>query len=361
MLVVFLGFLAFSIDLGYVCVVRAEAQNAADSAALAAGQELLCEDRLRGHFDVTHASARKVAARYAGFHPVGSHSGQLDVANDVIIGRLDDPTNPTALMDQSDPANYNALHVVVRATEERGTESPFFFAAIFGNDTFDMEASATVAFADRVSGFRAMTDDDTTSLLPFTVDVGEWKRQLNNDWNDDDWSDDWTYDAENGTVTEGADGVPELRMYPIDSGSGNWGTLNIGNSNNSTAVLERQIRDGATGIDLAEFDGVLELDSFTKSLTLNGDTGISSGMKDAVADIIGQPRTMPLYRTAEGNGDTLNYEIVGFAGVRIMDADLTGNVRYLLIQPAYVVDPTAISKSWSDDSYFVTQPLRLVR
>jgi len=52
---------------------------------------------------------------------------------------------------------------------------------------------------------------------------------------------------------------------------------------------------------------------------------------------------------------------VAAAGIRVVDIQLTGGNKYILIQPAYVIDPTAIAKSWATESRFVAQPLRLVR
>ena len=84
-------------------------------------------------------------------------------------------------------------------------------------------------------------------------------------------------------------------------------------------------------------------------------------MKGALAAIVGQPRTIPFYAVSQGTGNGLNYTIVGFADIRILDVKLTESDTYVCVQPAYVVDPTAVSEDWSDESYFVMQPLRLVR
>ena len=48
-------------------------------------------------------------------------------------------------------------------------------------------------------------------------------------------------------MTSGADGIYESQLYPVKSGSpGNWGTINVGVSNNSTSTLGAQIRYGIT-------------------------------------------------------------------------------------------------------------------
>jgi hypothetical protein len=311
---------------------------------------------LRGYFGDAHSKARGVAAHYVTLNPICRRRLSLQTDKDVSIGRLHDSCDQTAAMDRSDPTSYNALSVTIHVTKERNQQARFFFASALGHREFGLQATATVAFANHIAGFRTTPKHRTTSLLPFTLKHEDWANQLKHGWTDD-----WTYDPQSGTVRPGADGIPELKMYPVDSGAGNWGSVDVGSGDNSTAVLERQIREGVSDQDLSGYNGELVLDSATQSLALNGDTGISAGMKDALDGIVGQPRTIFLYKTAEGSGNGIDYTIVGFAGIRIVDVNLSDTDKYILIQPAHVVDPTAVSESWSGESYFVSQPMRLVR
>ena len=80
-----------------------------------------------------------------------------------------------------------------------------------------------------------------------------------------------------------------------------------------------------------------------------------------LTEIIGKPRTLPLYKTLTLNGDNATYTLVGFVGIRIVDLKLTGNKRYVLIQPAYVFDPTAVSGTGPGYSYLVGKPVHLAR
>jgi Flp pilus assembly protein TadG len=358
LLVVMLALMALAIDVGHMCLVRTQAQRAADASALAAAWELIGEERLRGQFDDADASARRVAAEYAARNRLGAQTAHLVTDEDVQIGRLNNFADHSEKMSYGDPRRSNALTVNVLATAARGRQTRHFFAPIFGHDYFDTRATATAAFGNRISGFRTSEQNPLTTLLPFTLKVTDWKAHLNGTASATDV---WSYDPVDGSVAPGGDGIPELMLYPIDSTSGNWGTVDIGNDNNSTADLERQIRHGVSDADLARFGGALELDSLTNTLNLNADTGISAGMKDALAEIIGQPRSIPLYRSVVGNGNTTNYEIVGFAGIRIVDVKLTGKDKHLMIQPAFVLDRTAIHETWAIQSDFVVQPVRLVR
>ena len=56
---------------------------------------------------------------------------------------------------------------------------------------------------------------------------------------------------------------------------------------------------------------------------------------------------MPLFSAVNGNGQNATYTIVGFAGVTIVEADLTGNNKHLTIQPVAIPDPTAVIASSS--------------
>ena len=108
-------------------------------------------------------------------------------------------------------------------------------------------------------------------------------------------SDAYHWNPESKTVSVGADGFKEVNLFPQGTGSpGNRGTVDIGSSNNSTAAIAQQILYGISPADLAFHGGKLEFDS-NGQLFLNGDTGISAGVKDELASIIGKPRIIPIF------------------------------------------------------------------
>ena len=163
------------------------------------------------------------------------------------------------------------------------------------------------------------------------------------------------------------DGKLELNMYPLSNGSsgvapGNFGTVDIGSSNNSTADLKRQILVGVSAEDLAYFGGSLKLGP-DGTLLMNGDTGISAGIKEELEEIKGDPRVIMLYSTVTANGNNAMYTIVGFVGVRIMFVNLTGSMsqKKVIIQPAVVVETGAIVSTSPNDSQYVYSNARLVR
>src|SRR5690606_35625254 len=164
-------------------------------------------------------------------------------------------------------------------------------------------------------------------------------------------------------IWPGGGGSLEVNLYPRATGSpGNRGTVDIGLSNNSTRDIARQIVHGISHSDLAHHGGKLELDE-NGELELNGDTGISAGVKDELASIMGQPRIIPIFSKVVGPGNNAQYTIVQFVGVRIMEVRLTGSMsgKKVIVQPAKVVARGGIPRTDEQSSYFVYTPVWLVR
>jgi hypothetical protein len=160
-------------------------------------------------------------------------------------------------------------------------------------------------------------------------------------------TDQYSYSASTGTVTAGADGITESQLYPVSSGSpGNWGTIKVGVSNNSTSVLGAQIRNGITPGQLATFpNSTIQLDNTLSppSITFQGNPGISAGIKDDLSSIIGVPVVFPIYDQSGGNGNNAWYRVIAFQPARIMSVNFQGNPKYVIIQPALINDDTAIA------------------
>jgi len=212
-------------------------------------------------------------------------------------------------------------------------------------------------------GFRAPSDGSNLEMLPLALDQDTWDGLLAGGGTDD-----WKYDTETGEITSGSDGIKEVNLYPQGTGSpGNRGTVDIGPSNNSTADLSRQIRNGVTQADLDCIGGELRFNAEGK-LFLNGDTGISAGIKDDLAYIRdrkpNKPRIIPIFQSVAGSGNNATYTIVGFAGVRIMDVKLTGSMssKRVIIQPARMKAKGGIpSSDGRPNASFVYSPVWLVR
>lgn len=227
-------------------------------------------------------------------------------------------------------------------------------------------ATATALYDTRISGFRKVKEGLNCSIMPFVVERDEWIDKIANG----NGKDEWTYEKEGRIVARGRDGICEVKMYPTHvgqaingrpHGAGNFGTVDIGNLNNSTPDLERQIRYGPSAADLQSYGGVLQLDEETETLTLFGDTGLSAALKDPLEDIVGLPRTIMLYDQVGDSGDNTNYRIVGFVGVTVVDINLISAAKYVTVQPTLVTDPTAVTGESRGQNYYVGHSVRLVR
>ena len=262
-------------------------------------------------------------------------------------------------LDLSGNKGYNAVQVRVQRTKEQNGAVPLFFARALGINSTGSQAVATAAFLNNISGFNTPTDNTNLPILPFAVNEGSW-----NDLKAGNGTDDWKFDTDSKEVVSGSDGIKELNLYPQNTdASGNNGTVDIGNPNNSTADLSRQILHGITPRDLSYIGGKIALNE-SGILQLNGDTGISAGIKDELAQIKGQSRILPVFRSVAGNGNNAQYTIVGFIGVRIVDVDLTGSKKTskrVIIQPATVFVKGSIPAASGQTSTNIYTPVCLVR
>jgi hypothetical protein len=360
MLTAVVAITAFAIDLGYLCTARTELQRSADSAAIAATWRLIDPENLVMSDDMSAATAaaKSTAAQFAALNPVGSANPAL-TDDDVKVGYLSDPSNPDLPMDYSDPNRVNAVQVRVRRNTELNGNVPYFFAPIMGSDSQGTEAWATAAVLTAFQGFQAPESGENLDFLPFALDKETWDNMMAGGGDDD-----WYWDPETKSIVSGSDGVREINLYPQGTGSpGNRGTVDVGSNNNSTADIARQIVHGVSASDLAYHGGKLELNS-DGLLFLNGDTGISAGIKDELLSIKGKPRIIPIFSTVVGPGNNATYTIVAFVGIRILDVKLTGsmNSKRVTIQPAKVVTKGGIpSTTGGDQSQYVYSNVWLVR
>ena len=365
-LTVLVGFAALAVDMGVLYNVKTELQRTADSAAMAAAWKLLDQEKLMGLPDMSEEinAAMGEAGAYAARNKVAGASPGLR-NSDILIGHLNDPSNLAEQVGTGDSSTYNAVQITVRRDSLQNGPIPLLFGQIFGMNSADVSAKATAVFKDGVIGFQVPGGSTLTAdVLPLALHVNAWNNLIGRVGT---VRDNYAYDEVTHAVTNSPDNIPELNLYPgAGTGQlppGNFGTVNIGASNgNSTATLSRQIRYGLNDQDLAPYGGLLKLTS-GGTLILNGDTGLSAGIKDDLTSIIGKPRAIPLFNNVSGNGNNAMYTIVGWAGIRITYVKLTGamNSKAVIIQPAYLVDQTAVTAPGSGNSYFVYQPVRLAR
>ena len=365
--IVMIAVVAFSVDIGYVLKAKEEMQRTADAAALATCWEY--GNQLSKGQTGADASllARITASDYASYNEVtgkpvsvGANASN-DADGDVVFGYVSDLATGADSFQTGDPNLYNAVRVQVRKDSTLNGEVPYYFARVFGLQGQMLRAKATAAIIRDVKGFQTPADGSNLAILPFALDLETW-----NSWNAGQGSDNYRWDPESDQVSAGSDGSLEINLYPQGTGSpGNRGTVDIGNSNNSTSDIARQIVDGISPQDLqalADNGRQLEFDA-NGQLDLNGDTGISAGVKDELASIIGQPRVIPVFSTVVGPGNNAEYTIVKWIGIRIMDVKLTGAMskKYVTIQSAPIILKGAIASDTPGTSSNVYSPVVLVK
>jgi len=261
MAMLLLGMVAFTVDVGYVLSSQQELQRTADATALAAcwtygdkrGQEVPWQDAM--------ATSRLAAADYAAVNVVGNHATDIDLnssndlSGDLVFGYMDDLWDPNCTQQTSSAPFFNSVKVRIRRDDGYNGKVPYFFARVFGATGQDIDAEATAGFLRNVGGFKIPYDNSNIGILPFALDIETWEAMLNDGIGEDDFY----WDEETKTLTEGQDGRLEINLFPQGlNAPGNRGTLDIGSANNSTDDIARQVLHGVTPADLAYHGGKLE-------------------------------------------------------------------------------------------------------
>ncbi len=371
LLPVFIGFAAFSTDLAIVATARSQMSTAADAAALAGAMQLATENRVRGATtltaEITAANNQAVALatdnHVLGSAPVVNANTSNQSGGQIMVGYLD-PTDPYSTLDSSSASTskFNSVQVKIVRDSTHGGSIPTVFAQLLGfRGTAVTVTSTATAQAYSISGFQAVGSLNA-NLLPIVLDKTTWLAMLAGSGQA---TDQYTYNASTNTVTSGADGIYESQLYPVGSGSpGNWGTIKVGVSNNSTSTLSAQIQYGITPAELATFpNSTIQLDTTQSppSITFSGNPGISAGIKSALQSIIGKPVVVPIYDQSGGNGNNAWYRVIAFQPARILSVNFQGNPKYVIIQPCLLNDRTAIaggSQSWTSGGLISVQLTR---
>ncbi len=363
--IVMLAMVAFSVDVGYVLSVKEELQRTADATALAAVWDYGKHMADKVDYQISESNARQTAQQYATRNVIANGGPLLDqnssnsANGDLVFGFVNDFYHPQMTTGNASPTKpYNAVRVLVRRDSGLNGEAPMFFGRLFGLTGTPLQAEATAALIRDVKGFSTPHNGENLDLLPYALDLETW-----DSWMAGTGDDDWYWNSESKSISPGSDGWLEVNLFPQGTGSpGNRGTVDIGSSNNSTSDIARQILYGINAADMAYMGGSLAFDASGK-LYLNGDTGISAGVKDELAAIKGQPRCIPIFSEVSSPGNNATYTIVKWMGIRIMDVKLTGPMskKHVTIQAAPMVGPGVIPSTTTGTSSYVYSPAVLVK
>lgn len=349
-----LGMAAFALDIGFIQVARSEAQNASDSAALAGLSKMIellqKAPIINGTPSQTLADldlAKAEAILFSGKNKIAGTSVDL-LTSEVEIGFMTDPANLSSdVLDLSGwPARpYNTIRITVnRDSAHTGGPLSLFLGGLFGKSTANIQATATAAMKTGIPQVSGNQNGFFGGLLPFAFPVNQWNALLAAqnpgdvvvDGTTVTLSDDLT-STTSGSAQVGADGKLEAKMFPSGTTSGNYGTINftLTKFNNSTSTLEDLIVNGPEQSQWTDLPTILGA-NMNNPVPVNGDPGLSAGVESAVQSILGKPRVLPLYNSVSGSGNNSYYSIVGFVSVTIVDVNLSGNNKYIKIQPSVI-------------------------
>jgi len=131
MLVILVGIAAFVIDLGYLCVVRTQAQAIADAAALAGARGLT----------ISAAQVLINAQNCANLNLANNQRVTL-LSADVVLGTWNTTTRSFSASGGAAANTTNAVQVTVNLTAARNNPVNLFFASVFGMNSANITASA---------------------------------------------------------------------------------------------------------------------------------------------------------------------------------------------------------------------------
>lgn len=321
MMVPLLTLFAFSIDYGFLLFVRTDLQRAVDNAALAAVQDLVPDDFGNQDLDKARETVRKYIQEN-----LGDDFVVLD--EDIEIGRYN-PKKIYGEVELLDSGIRDAIRITIRRNGLANKSVFLFFARIFDKEQSKVLASATAILQ------KGRYLADGTDILPITVSEQAWNR-LN-------FGDEFSIYGD-GRMTDSAG-------YEI---VGNWGTIDVGAKSNSTSDLKNQIIDGISQSDLdkLEFQGAISTNKYIDSqdtITLNGDTGFSAGLKNGIDAQLGESKIIPIYRQTSGQAGSLTFTVIGWGVVRIRSASWNGSINSSLtvrrgnIYDSDIVPPSSLS------------------
>ncbi len=364
------GMLAFSIDIGYICAVQAELQNAADSAALAGAQQMqqafvdfyapgqtqqqTIYTEVTTNYPNTPYPTITTAQTYAAYNKAGGVNITVPTS-DISFSYYDGTTFTPASYPNYFP---NTITVKTRRDSTANGALGLFFAKIFGISTTNLTATASATiYAGDVTSLQVISGVDA-HILPVALDVNVWKAFANANF-----SSPW---LSGGVVTTGSNGQPQLQVYDFGTNtSGSFGLVDVGVPSNNTPAFRNWIDNGSTPNDISYLlnNSLLPVSPSAPEPWKAG-PGLKSTLVTNFQSVMGEANLIPLfvpqytgpnltgtsvngtgsqYTAGAAQGQNATYSIVGFASITVSQADGSGkNGLTVSIQPMAINDPTSV-------------------
>jgi Flp pilus assembly protein TadG len=343
-----LGMAAFTVDLGWIAVTKAQLKNATDAAAIAAVGQLIDghvlynlpqQTRKDCILSSAKSTAKAYARKFAGYNRAGGTALEKVNDTDIEFGTTNAANQFQAL--SATGGFPNTVRVTVRRDGNANGELPLFFARMLGINSTSLQATAaaTIFTGSAIQTFRSDTQAQGL-LLPVALDIDVWNNYLA------------TGQSGDGETYCGPNGAPQLKIYPTPKNApGNFGLLCIGPPSSSVNPFRDWIDYGPTASDLQYLveHNMLPVSPTARKMW-EGGPGMKSTLRSNFYGIIGKPRLLPLfepisrdpYQAATGEGSHTYYQIQGFGGVTITEASGSGSNMLIAIQPCATLDPTAV-------------------
>ena len=306
-----LALLALSVDYGFLIFIRTDMQRAADNAVVAAVRELVPDSN--GYQDLDEV--RQAVREYVESN-LGDSFSVLD--SDIEIGMYDTTTIYSSI-DLLNSGIYDTVKITLRRSDLANSSITLYFAQLFGSQESDIAVtSSAILQKGRYLG-------PGSDILPIGFSTELWS-QL-------DYGDSAVIYGNGQIQDEYGNNIP-----------GNWGTLDIGSTSNSSSDLWSQIRNvlSQDDLDSLEQQNVIPSSDHIDSqatIVVNGDTGFSAGIKHGINAEMGKTKLMPIYSHMVGHGGNLEYTIVGWAAVKLVDAYWQGSQNSRVhVEKSYLYD-----------------------
>lgn len=362
--------LALVLDTLWLRMARAELQNTADAAALAAARELACDELLTNSPNTTALAdrVRQSAANVAGHNTA---AGRIVYVNplegtDVAIGHVVLPENSGSPVFLETDLAPRSVVVLAHCDRRSGNPVGLFFSNLTGQSTADLQARAEASVNNRLLGVRPL-DKATVPALPLGIlelhtdprRTDTWMVQIEGRLGPDSYR----FNSNTNEVEAGSDGLPEIELHSTLRGNeeeeekrGNVQLIDLGTELKAAEVV-RQIETGWRWQDLQRFGSEFRTDQ--GPVNLNSLERIEGAPVAALEKLVGQVRIVTLYHaTGPGlQGGRTNASVQRLVAVRIMSVREQDSSLKMVVQPAVIATRTAlVLESLAGDSSPLENP-----
>lgn len=372
-LVVGVGIVALTLNVGHVYHTRDQLQLACEAAALAGAAELIDESTIYGVDDQTgdQLAARFAAQTIASRHTIAGQPLALDVNvnnmadGDITLGYTPQPgATYQPLFPHDSRGKCNSIEVHARRHQARGNPVALWFGGLFGSPTANVACSARACIDQRVIGFRPK-GQTAAPIVPILLENESWHRQRQGTITQ--WNDRFTVNYDTHQQSDGPDGLIEMEFRcPLDESStssnplgqatnatyGRCALLAAGGNHNDVTLVDRQCQAGFAQQELQPWNGELIVPRGGE-LNVTALESAEQIYSDSLWAIRGQRRVFALCTPYEQAGQGGRWAITEFVGGVVVDSyvDFSQSPRQLVlcVQPGVIATSTAVTDPTADE------------